>query len=142
MINCNIIIPTFNRPAYLRRVLSYYDSLEKKLKVIIADSSSNENKALNRSIISSISNLDIQYVDTYSTQINPHHKMADMVNYAQERYCVFCADDDFVTPNGIKQSVDFLEKNPDFAVAQGQYIAFYLEGEAGKKQKFYWNLVI
>jgi hypothetical protein len=52
---------------------------------------------------------------------------------------VICADDDFITPNGINQSVDFLEKNPDFTVAHGYYISFHLESHGGKKERFCWG---
>ena len=127
MTDCTIIIPTYNRPTYLRRILDYYDSFGEGFKIIVADSSSDENKRINKDIISSGSNLDIQYLDSYPTEINLYRKIADVVNYAQEKYCVFCADDDFVTPNGIKQAVDFLESNPDFAIAHGRYISFWLE---------------
>jgi glycosyltransferase domain-containing protein len=138
MTNCTIIIPTYNRPIYLRRILDYYDSFGEGFKIIVADSSSDENKKINKDIISSGSNLDIQYLDSYPTEINPYHKIADMVNYAQEKYCVFCADDDFVTLNGIKKSVDFLEKNRDFTAAHGRYITFWLErGKNG--QYFRWQ---
>lgn len=139
MTNFDIIIPTYNRPAYLRRILDYYDSFGENLDIIVADSSSNENRKLNRDTIASVSKANIQYLDHYSTKINPHHKFADVVNYARKKYCVFCADDDFITLNGIEQSVDFLEKNPDFSVAQGQYIGFRVRTGEGKKQRFLWK---
>jgi glycosyltransferase domain-containing protein len=136
---CNIIIPTYNRPDYLRRILGYYGGCGKDFKVIVADSSSNDIKEINRKTISSVPSLDIQYLGGYSPEMNPHHKMADMVNYAEGEYCLFCADDDFVTPNGIIESVDFLEKNKDFAVAHGQYISFRLEEDERGKQQFGWK---
>ena len=141
MTNCNIIIPTFNRPVYLKRILSYYSDSETAYNIIVADSSSDENKELNKKTISAVSNLAIQYLDDYPTKINSHHKLADVVNYAEGKYCLFCADDDFVTPNGINQSVDFLEQNPDFTVAHGQYIGFYLEDDDREKQQFCWKPV-
>jgi len=139
MTNCNIVIPTFNRPEYFRRILNYYDSFKEKFKIIVADSSSDENKRINKDIVSSVSNLDILYLDNYSSEIASYHKFADAANFAQEKYCVFCADDDFVTPNGINQSVDFLEKNPDFTIAHGQYINFNLKDDEKGKQQFYWK---
>jgi len=139
MSNCTIIIPTYNRPAYLRRILDYYSQYGEDFSIIVADSSSSENKKINKDIISSISNLDIQHLDHYSTEINPYYKFADMVNYAKEEYCVFCADDDFITPNGIKQSVDFLEKNPDFAVAHGYHIVFHQITDEAGTQQFCWS---
>ena len=136
---CTIIIPTYNRPQYLQRILGYYDSFGEKFKIIVADSSSDENKKLNKKIISSVSNLDIKHLDHYPTEINSHHKFADMVNYVEEKYCVFCADDDFIVPNGIKQSVVFLKKNPDFTVAQGYHIVFHLKPGKNGEQQFYWT---
>ena len=139
MTNCNIIIPTYERPAYLRRILDYYSDYGKDFKIIVADSSLDENKKVNKDTISSISNVDIKYLGDYPAEINPHHKIADAVDYAGEKYCALCADDDFVTPDGIKQSVDFLEKNPDFAIAHGQYVNFRLKDDERGKQQFYWK---
>jgi len=141
MTNCDIIIPIFNRPVYLKRILSYYSDSETAHNIIVADSSLDENKELNKKTISSVSNLDIKYLDNYSTEINAHHKMADAVNYAEGKYCLFCADDDFVTTNGINQSVDFLEQNPDFTIAHGFYISFHLKTDDGEKQQFCWKPV-
>ncbi|MBI4333142.1 MAG: TIGR00180 family glycosyltransferase [Chloroflexi bacterium] len=135
---CNLIIPTFNRPDYLRRALGYYADHAKDFNIIVADSSSNEIKPANRKTISSISGLSIQYLDNYSTKINPHHKMADAVEHAEEKYCLFAADDDFVIPNGVRASMGFLEKNPGFAVAHGHYISFHLEEGENGKQVFWW----
>ena len=138
MINCSIIIPTYNRPGHLKRILGYYSGYETTYNIIVVDSSSDENKELNKNIISSVSNLDIQYLDNYSSKINPFHKMADALNYVNTEYCLFCADDDFITPNGINQSVDFLEKNPYFTVAQGYFISFWVKSD-GEAPQFCWR---
>jgi glycosyltransferase domain-containing protein len=134
MENISIIIPTYNRPRYLRRLLDYYNQYGSDFDIIIADSSADENKALNKKIVLTFPNLKLQYVDKYSKETEPYHKFADAINYAKEKYCVFCGDDDFLVPNGLRQSVNFLEKNPDFTVAHGYYMAFLL-----KKGKFYWE---
>ena len=135
---CTIIIPTYNRPRYLKRILSYYNGYAGNYKIIVADSSSNKNKKLNDRVIASLSNLNILYLNNYSSEINMYHKVVDSINYVDTKYCLLCADDDFVTPNGISQSVDFLEKNPDFAVAHGYYIRFHLKTDKKGKQHFCW----
>jgi hypothetical protein len=71
--------------------------------------------------------------------IDPHDKIVDALNYVNTKYCVFCADDDFVTPNGINQSVEFLEKNPDFAIAHGHYISFHLMTDKKGEHQFSWK---
>ena len=135
---CTIIIPTYNRPRYLKRILSYYNEYVGNYNIIVADSSSDENKKRNEEIISSFSNINISYIN-YPSEINPSYKIADALNHVNTKYCVFCADDDFIIPNGIDQSIDFLEKNPDFTVAHGYYISFYLKNDKRKKQHFYWD---
>ena len=136
---CTILIPTYNRPKYLKRILGYYNGFEENYNIVIADSSLNNNKEINKKNILLFSNLDIIYLDHYSSKINPLHKFADMVNYVEKKYCVFCADDDFIIPNGINQSVTFLEKNSDFSVAQGRFIGFSIKNSKNKGLKqFHW----
>jgi len=134
-----ILIPTYNRPNRLRRLLDYYNKYGKGLNIIVADSSSNESKKLNKNIISKFPKLDILYIDKYSPTIGLFHKLSDALNYVNTKYCVVCADDDFITPNGIIKSVNFLENNEDFSVAQGHYISFHFKNEDKREQKFYWN---
>ena len=136
----SIIIPTYNRPNYLRRILDYYNSYKTDYKIIIADSSSIENKALNKETISSFPNLKILYLDVYSDKINPLYKLVDAIKHTKGKYCLFCADDDFITPNGINQSVDFLENNQDFTIVHGHYISFYSKNKEKGEKKFCWRL--
>ncbi len=136
---CSIVIPTYNRPDYLRRILSYYNKYGGDYNIIVADSSSDENKKLNNKLILSFSNLNILHLFNYHSDILATHKIADAINYVEDKYCVLCADDDFITPNGINKSVDFLEKNPDFTVAHGHYISFFLKNEKEEKPTFCWQ---
>lgn len=135
----NILIPTFNRPQHLKRILSYYAQFGQNCNITIADSSLDDYKKLNREIVSSIINLNIRYLDIYSSDINICYKIADALNYVKEEYCVFCADDDFIVPDSIGQSMVFLENNKDFAVAHGYYIAFYLSIDSKGNQTFSWQ---
>lgn len=139
MTKVTIIIPTYNRPNYLRRILDYYREEKNDFEIISADSSSDENKKLNKKIISLFSNLKILYLDNYPDKINPWYKFADATNYAKSKYCLFCADDDFITLNGINKAVDFLENNPDFVVAHGRYMGFYLKTKKNGEKQFCWR---
>jgi len=132
-----IVIPTYNRPYYLRRILKYYSEYGENYSVIVADSSSEGNKNLNKDIISSFSILNILHL-SYPPKLNLFHKIAYAANHVDTMYCTLCADDDFITSNGINQSIDFLEKNSDFTIAHGYYISFYLKTDKNGKQHFYW----
>ena len=140
MVKATIIIPTYNRPNSLQRVLDYYHKHGKDFDIIVADSSSDENKKLNREIILSFPDLNMQYIDKYPKETDPSYKYADIMNYAKDKYCVFCDDDDFIIPSGIKDSVDFLEKNPDFTIAHGRYISFWLNPKKRGEKQFCWQV--
>lgn len=135
----DIIIPTYNRTEYLKRILDYYRESAKDLNIIVADSSNLSNKKLNKTLVKTYPQLNILYVDKFSENLSQHLKFAEMVKYIKNKYCVFCADDDFIVPNGIKECVNFLEKNPEYSAAHGTYIGFYLfKGILGYKD-FWWN---
>lgn len=140
MSDISLVIPTYNGPNYLLRSLGYYSRVGVDFPIIVADSSSDENKKRNREVIKRFPYLNILYLDDYPTTIIANLKISQTLERVKSKYAVLCGDDDFVTPNGIYQSIDFLERNPDFAVAYGRYIGFRLKDGKKKKQKFRWHL--
>ncbi len=137
----DLIIPTYNRPEFLKRILSYFNLNIHKFNIIIADSSSPLNKSRNKKIISSFSKLNILYIDKFPQNLPSHYKYGKMIKYAKSKYCVFCPDDDFIIPNGIKTAVDFLEKNPDYSAAHGTYISFYTHKTPFNSKQFWWRFI-
>lgn len=135
-----LMIPTYNRPSLLERILDYYNQYKVDFNIIVGDSSRPKNKTVNRKIVQLFPKLNILYLDKFSPDLVSHHKFAEMVKYAKSKYICFCADDDFVVPNGIKKAVDFLEKNPDYVSAHGTYISFYVFNSLFGK-KFWWNFI-
>ncbi len=134
-----IVIPTHNRTDFLKRVLDYYAKTGTQFNFIIADSSSPKNKLYNRKLIKSYPTLKISYIDSFPENLEQHVKFSQMVKFIKLKYCVFCPDDDFIVPSGIKECVKFLEKNPDYSAAHGTYLGFYLfKGVLGNKS-FWWN---
>lgn len=122
----DLIIPTFNRTDYLRRILDYYLELGVDFNYIIADSSNQEIKRQNKKLINKYTKLNILYVDKFSDKLIQSYKFAKMVQYAKSKYVIFCADDDFIIPNAIRECVKFLENHPDYSAAHGSYIGFHL----------------
>jgi glycosyltransferase involved in cell wall biosynthesis len=82
----SIIIPTFNRPAYLKRILRYYHQYGSALSVIVADSSSEENKKLNKETIteSKYRYIREQYEEIVDILINK------IVMKGQSAFCTLC----------------------------------------------------
>lgn len=137
----DLIIPTYNRVKFLERILDYYKDFGKDFRIIVADSSSDQNKIINRQTIKKYSQLHILHLDHFPQTLPQHQKFIEMVKFIKSKYCVFCADDDFVIPNGIKECINFLEKNPDYSAAHGTYISFYLSKNIFGNQFFKWRLL-
>lgn len=140
-----IIITTNNRPMLFKRVLSYYNQCNEKNRIIVADTSTDEIQQKNKETISSYSNLDVFYLTKFP-KLNEFPgpsgqflKIAESMRYVKDKYCLTCADDDFIIPNGIKKSIEFLEKNQDFVVAHGQYMGFDVSKDSTGKPVFRWK---
>jgi len=131
--NCTLIIPTYNRPECLSRVLKYFLLSNSITKIIVADSSFTDVKNKNKEIINTLFDNRIIYKDKYNPNINPFLKFADALSYVHTEYVVFCADDDFISLAGIEKCVAFLNSNSDYVVAQGSTIAFYVDSKSNLK---------
>jgi len=83
--------------------------------------------------------LDILHITDYPSTIHPIDKFCDISNYVESEYGLFCADDDFITPDGITQSIDFLEKNLDYSVAHGVYVRFSIKNNSDNKPYLLWQ---
>ncbi len=139
MSDCSIIIPTLNRPGYLKRSLGYYNDCRIPYRIIVADGSSEEVRKVNKATISSLPALKILHLDYYAPEVGPVERVIDALKHVDTKYSIFCADDDFITPNGIDRSVEFLENHSDFGVAHGRYISFHLEDDKKGSSKFCWR---
>lgn len=122
--DCTIVIPTYNRSTYLRRILGYYDRIGIPLSIIVADSSSDGIKDLNREICGGCRNLMVQYLGSYKYNLNPLHKIIDAVEFVSTPFVVLCADDDFIIPSGMIKTIDFLSVHSEYKVAQGRHFYF------------------
>jgi len=129
----SLLIPAYNRPRCLQQQIDYYNFEKTDFEIIIGDSSAEENKKQNRGIALKFPGLKIKYLE-YPEQTEPYRKFSDMLAQAKGEYSVFCGDDDFLVPGGVEKCADFLEKNKDFSVAHGYYIAFWL-----KEGRFFWE---
>ncbi|MHA2174302.1 MAG: TIGR00180 family glycosyltransferase [Candidatus Hodarchaeales archaeon] len=135
----SLVIPTYNRPSFLQRLLTYFDKQNVNYEIVIPDSSSDEIKTNNKKIISSFSKLRINHLDHFSSETNFYHKIAQTVDFLNMKYTVLCADDDYIIPTALDKSVAFLEKNPDFTAVGGYYLAFLKKVNKSNKKKFYWK---
>lgn len=128
-----IIVPTYNRPHHIERLLKYFNKIECSFKIIIGDSSPSSVKNQNKATVKKYKNLNIIYLDKSSKQ-DPYKKFADIVNTVKTPYCMFCADDDFIHIPGLITGIQYLEQHQDYGIAQGRTLAF-----KNTKKKLLWR---
>ena len=117
--NISIFIPTKNRSFFLKRTLNYYNNLNFKGTIIILDSSDEKEYKEVYKLINCLKNLNIRHI---STNLKPLHAIKEHVNQIDTKYSTFMGDDDYLTPNGIEKSINFLEKNLNYHSAHGKGI--------------------
>ena len=117
-----LLIPTYNRPEHLRRLLGYLAARRFEFPIRILDSSSGGALSKNRQTVGE-GGLDIAH-EVYDPAI-PIHKKAELgIASVESTYCSLCADDDVLFTDELNGLLDFLDANPDVAVAHGYYVNF------------------
>jgi len=115
----SLIIPTYNRPHFLGRVLHYYRELNFRYTIVVADASSAPACEVNQKIVASVSDVLSTHYKLYPPDINVFLKIAQALDMVDSKYAVLCADDDFIVPSAMEQCIRFLEANPDYSIAHG-----------------------
>ena len=116
MENLTIIIPSNNRPFFLRRAIKYWNNYN--FPLIIVDGSSEAQKEW----MDENSNGNIQYF--YKKASFP-----DRLNFAAKlvktKYCIFLPDDEFYCVSVLKRCINFLESNNEYVAVNGCAIGFF-----------------
>ena len=117
-----LLIPTYNRPDHLRRLLGYLAARRFKFPIRILDSSSGGALSENRQTVGE-RGLDIAH-EVYDPAIPIHKKVELGLASVESTYCSLCADDDVLFTDELDGLLDILDANPDVAVAHGYYVNF------------------
>lgn len=122
--NITIIIPTYNRPYYLNRVLTFMNSYKYiKPKIIVLDSSEESRKHQNQEIIRKFNKVTIIYKQ-YSSDINFFEKLNRGLKDVDTKYVGLCADDDFFAEEGIIESLKKLDEENSLYSVKGKNLYF------------------
>lgn len=112
-----ILIFTYERPKYLKRSINYWS--KSNYEIIIADGSKTPYKE----------NLPNNFKYFHLPKTSLLERTVFLSSIVSLDYAVFCADDDFHSFHGIKKVCDFLDKNKEYASAQGLFL------RVGEKKK-------
>ncbi len=123
-----IIVPTYNRPNYLKRVIRYYSSFP--CKVFICDSS-NE-----RAVVKTSENIIYRWVPESTF----YQKILDVINETSVRFYALSPDDDFLKEETLIECYKILKSDDEYSMATGGQVffkegfenGFYIENWANK----------
>jgi glycosyltransferase domain-containing protein len=118
--NLTIIITTYKRYSFLKRLLSFYFSYKSDVRIIILDSTPYFPE--DDTLIKILSHKNIDW-RRYNSDIFFAHKIADGCQYINTEYAVLCADDDFLIPPSLDICINYLHEHLDYASAHGLYFS-------------------
>lgn len=122
-----LVIPTYNRPELLERLVRYYARRAPSMHLLVLDSSSTAAAEKNAKMLASHGGLARHVVFPETEQVGV--KLRKGLELVNTPYVSFCADDDVVFPQGLSDAVEFLEQHTDFACAHGLYLNYRLGDE-------------
>jgi glycosyltransferase domain-containing protein len=109
----------------MRRLLTFMDLMNERADILIADSSQPEHRELNQDLVEEFGQkLNLSY---HHFDLPPLTKFRQAVERIETPYLAFCADDDFLLPDGIYSCIDFLNSAPDYSCAQGIMVSLDID---------------
>jgi len=130
-----LLVPTYNRPAYLRSLLGYLAARHFEYPIQILDSSGEQALSENRETISRVEINVIHQI--YEPATDVHDKFARGAQSVETPYCSFCADDDVLFTRNLDELLDFLDANSEFVAAHGYYVNFKADSDFTIADTFY-----
>lgn len=123
-----VIITTYNRYEYLKRLLNFYNKYNDQFNILILDSSSDK---IDNELSLLVKKKNIDHIK-YPPSTFVFNKITDGSKYIKTPFVVICADDDFVIPSAINKCINFLDKNIDYSSAQGMTYKHYIRQVDGE----------
>ncbi|MNZ12372.1 N-acetylglucosaminyl-diphospho-decaprenol L-rhamnosyltransferase [compost metagenome] len=115
-----LVLMTHNRPAFLQRTLQYYSGY--RCSILVLDSSGESAEVM----AAQYPGVEYLHLPQFSYQ-GFQAKLAYGVGRVNTPFMAFAADDDFLLYDGLNQSLDFLEANPDYGLCHGYCLNYLAE---------------
>ena len=141
-----LIIPTYNRNYYLSRCLWYHAHFPFG-QIIVADSSPEEKKVVNRETVSKVREMfgvDILYLE-YEPETEKYggdiyRKWGDAVMHVETEYSQICTDKEYIIPTYDLNCLSFLENNSDYNTADGCTLFLRADIDGESSHKISWSI--
>jgi glycosyltransferase domain-containing protein len=123
-----IVIPTFNRPRFICRLLKYYSDLKINFHIVVADSSPVEKQISSYAASLAASGLNIDY-RIFPSETPYIEKLLSVFKGVDSKYITLGADDDFFVPRMFADAINFLDTHTDYSIFHGEAIVFSIDGD-------------
>ena len=121
-----LVVPTYNRPVLLERLVKYYAGVKNAPNLLILDSSAPEQLQTNRKFLASFGS-NVRHVE-FSQETEFAVKLSRGIEKVTTPFISFCADDDIVFLDAILESIPLLEKDDTVVSVHGLYLNFREDG--------------
>ena len=112
------VVPTHNRPHFLRRLLHFYTQFPPGFPFEIVDSSNPAAAAENISVVNGVrGGLQVNY---RHFDLDAMEKCVEGLQSLSSPFTVLCADDDLLFPDAVWRCVEFLDNEPGYGSAIGR----------------------
>ena len=129
-----IIIPTKDRPHYLKQLISYYQDFKFQGKIFILDSSTKKNFIKSKSIINSYPlRKNIRHMRLIG---RPFECTSEVRSKITTSFVCWSGDDDLFLVSGLIKIIKILKKNHNISGINGLTISFKLHNKLKKKYSY------
>ena len=117
-----LVIPTYNRPELLARIVLHYVARGRPMELLVLDSSKPDIAAANAEALKPHAQ-HLRHL-VFPTTMPMALKLSQGLAEVSTPTCSFCADDDLVFLDGLRDALVFLRSNPGHVSAHGLYLNF------------------
>ena len=117
-----IVMPTMDRPKFLKRSLDFLASQGFEGQVVIPDGSNDAMSFENKQIVDNQEEIKLVYMRTGGDFNNVWIETYQALKDIEFKYSLFYPDDDFFFLDEIDYCLDFLENNKDYVSAKGRFL--------------------
>tara|TARA_B100001964_G_C14220196_1_gene594900 strand:- start:940 stop:1947 length:1008 start_codon:yes stop_codon:yes gene_type:complete len=121
----SLIVPTINRPNFLKLYIDFLSIQNFDGEIIIGDSSSEENFKIFEDFYKT-KKLNFKVVHIEKKNKGLLEVIKELVPLIKFKYSMYICDDDYILYKNIKKCINFLEKNKNYSVAGGVNIGLIL----------------
>lgn len=127
--DCSVVVISRNRPRYLERLFGYYADEGLDAPILLGDASEPEAaEAVAVACRNAGSRLDIRCT-VYEAGSSPVGRLRAEFDKLETGTAIWVGDDDFVSPRLLREAVDQLAREPEYAAVTGRAMTFAVAGD-------------